>query len=219
MNDIEQINRVYRKYVREPKDPEVGGEDIDLEVLLVNSLRINAEKVQEIVDSFLIEKEYISIFCLTETKVDCVDFVPVGLTTYDRQRTSKPGQKKSGGLMIGHITDERVKLEKIETESEDILIVEGEIYKERVKIILAYFNCGKLMAGRRYEENRKMQREIERHMVIEDGVNLIILGDMNARLTVLEPSIETDANGQMIEDWVGKMADTHSENQREERVL
>ena len=28
---------------------------------------------------------------------------------------------------------------------------------------------------------------------------------MNARLTVLEPSIETDANGQMIEDWVGNM--------------
>ena len=107
--------------------------------------------------------------------------------------------------MIGHITDEKVRLEKLNTESEDILVVEGEIYNERIKIILLYFNCGKLMAGRRYEENRKMQREIERHMIIEDEVNLIILGDMNARLTILEPSIETDANGQMIEEWVGNM--------------
>ena len=43
-----------------------------------------------------------------------------------------------------------------------------------------------------------MQREVERHMIVEDGVNLIILGDMNARLSILEPSIETDANGRMI---------------------
>ena len=55
--------------------------------------------------------------------------------------------------MIGHITDERVRLEKVNTESEDILIVEGEIHSEKIKIILVYFNCGKLMSGRRYEEN------------------------------------------------------------------
>ena len=58
INDIEQVNKIYRKYVKEPKDPEVGGEDIDLEVLLVNSLRINAGKIQEITDSFLIERGY-----------------------------------------------------------------------------------------------------------------------------------------------------------------
>ena len=55
------------------------------------------------------------------------------------------------------------------------------------------------MAGRRYEENRKMQQEIERHMQVEDGVNLLVLGDMNARMSILEPNIETDANGAMIE--------------------
>ena len=58
--------------------------------------------------------------------------------------------------MLGHIEDERIKLEKLETKSEDILIVEGTIYNEKVKIILAYFNCCKLRAGRRYQENREM---------------------------------------------------------------
>ena len=62
INDLAQVNRIYRKYVKDPKEPEVGGEEIDLEVLLVNSLKINAEKIQEITDSFLVEKEYISIF-------------------------------------------------------------------------------------------------------------------------------------------------------------
>ena len=161
INDIILINKIYKKYIKNPKEPEVGGEDIDLEILLVNSLKINAGKIQEIVDSFLIDKEYISIFCLTETKINCANFTPLGLTIYDKQRTGKPEQEKGGGLMLGHLTDERIRLEKVETESEDILIVEGEIHNEKTKIILAYFNCGKLMAGRRYEQNRKMQQEIE----------------------------------------------------------
>ena len=148
--------------MRDPKEPEVGGEEIDLEVLLVNSLKINAGKIQEITDGFLVEKEYISIFCLTEMKVNCTNFKKLGITLYDKQRSGKPNQEK-GGVMIGHLTDERIKLEKIDTESEDILII-GEIYREKIRIILVYFNCCKLTAGRRYEEKRKIQQEIERCM-------------------------------------------------------
>ena len=39
-------------------------------------------------------------------------------------------------------------------------------------------------------------------MQVEEDMKLMILGDMNARLTILEPSIEMDANGNMIEEWV-----------------
>ena len=56
MNDIMLINRIYKKYIKNPKKTEVGGEDIDLEVLLINSLKINAGKIQELTDSFLIDK-------------------------------------------------------------------------------------------------------------------------------------------------------------------
>ena len=89
------------------------------------------------------------------------------------------------------------------------MIVEGTIYNEKIKIILAYFNCCKLRAGKRYQENRDMQKEIEEHMVVEDDVNLVILGDINARLNILEPEKETDANGQMIEDWVNEKEMVH----------
>ena len=104
--------------------------------------------------------------------------------------------------MIGHLIDERIKLEKKDTESDDILIVEGEVHKEKIRIILVYFNCGKLAVGRRYEENRKIQEEIEKFMQVEEGVNLVILGDINARLRILEPGIENDINGKMIEEWI-----------------
>ena len=196
------INNLYTKYVKAPKDIEEGIGEIDLEIMLVNSLKINAAKIQEIIDGFLINKPYINIFCLTETKVDCVNFIPVGLITFDKQRTSKPETLKGGGLMIGYIENERIKLEKIETKSEYILIVEGTIYNEKIKIILTYFNCCKLRVGRRYLENREMQKEVEEHMLVEDDVNLVVLGDMNARMGILEPERETDANGQMIEEWI-----------------
>ena len=49
-----------------------------------------------------------------------------------------------------------------------------------------------------------MQREIEENMIVEDDVNLVILGDINARLNILEPGKETDENGQMIEEWISE---------------
>ena len=118
-------------------------------------------KLQEITDGFLVEKEYISIFFLTETKESCANFQDLGITLYDKQRSGKQNQDKGGGVMIGHLTDERIKMEKIDTESEDILIVEGEVYKEKIRIILVYFNCGKLAGGRRYEEIEKYRKKLK----------------------------------------------------------
>ena len=100
-------------------------------------------------------------------------------------------------------------MEKIETTSEDILIIEGLIYNEKVKIILAYFNCSKERTGKRYQENRDIQKEIEEHMNVEEDVHLVILGDINGRLSALEPERNTDANEQMIEDWVNELDMIH----------
>ena len=44
-------------------------EETDLEILLINSCKIDAIKVQTVVEEFIRDKEYTSIFCLTETKV------------------------------------------------------------------------------------------------------------------------------------------------------
>ena len=182
---------------------------MNVEILLINSLKISIGKLQEITDGFLIDKEYISIFCLTETKENCANYQELGLTMYDKQRAGRQNQDKGGGVIIGHLTDERIKLEKLNTESDDILVVEGEIHKEKVRIILIYFNCGKLAVGRRYNENRKIQEEVERYMQVEEGVKLIVLGDFNARLRILEPGIETDINGRMVEEWIAEKGLQH----------
>ena len=54
-------------------------------------------------------------------------------------------------------------------------------------------------------------------MEVEPGVSLICLGDINGRLTKLEPHIDTDYNGQMIEDWT-MIYNLHHLNQTEECI-
>ena len=58
--------------------------------------------------------------------------------------------------------------------------------------------------GRDYERNRKIQNQVEKLFEVEPDVSLICLGELNRRLKKLKPDIVTDANGQMIENWVIK---------------
>ena len=48
-------------------------------------------------------------------------------------------------------------------------------------------------------------------MEVEPDVALVCLGDINGRLTRLEPNIATDTNGKMLEDWTSKF-DLHHLN-------
>ena len=101
--------------------------------MFINSLTINVSKVQEVTDTFLINKTYISMFCFTKTKVDSIDFIPRGIKLYTKHRTRK--DKKGGGLVIGYLDDDRIKLEEKEIENRNILILEGMIYNEKMRII------------------------------------------------------------------------------------
>ena len=52
---------------------------------------------------------------------------------------------------------------------------------------------------------------------MDPDVSLIFLGDLNGRLSKLEPNIRTDTNGNMIEEWIIKHNLNHL-NQSEECV-
>ena len=103
--------------------------------MLINSLVINAGKIQEITDTFLMDRTYISIFCFTETKVDCIDFRTKCIKIYTKPRTKR--EKKGGGLAIGHLIDNRIKLEEIQVENNNIIIIiiEGTIYNDKIRIL------------------------------------------------------------------------------------
>ena len=64
--------------------------------------------------------------------------------------------------------------------------------------------CSKNKKGNDFEENRNIQRKIEKYMEVDPDVALVCLGDLNARLKTLEPHIDTDSNGKMVEEWTEK---------------
>ena len=67
-------------------------EKMDVEILLVNTLTVTADKVQMVINNFLQGETYTSIFCFTKAKVDNPDFKPVGIKLFTKQR--KRGDKK-----------------------------------------------------------------------------------------------------------------------------
>ena len=114
-------------------------------------------------------------------------------------------------MIIGYKEDKEIKLEEIDTGDNDILALEGVIRGEKTRIILSYFDSSKNKTNEDYKRNREIQGKVESLMEVEPEVALISLGDMNGRLTRLEPNISTDANGKMLEDWTTKL-DMHHLN-------
>ena len=104
-------------------------------------------------------------------------------------------------VSIGFIKDNRIKLEDIIVNNSDVLALEGTVRNTKIRIILSYFDSTKLKSGVDFNRNRKLQKEIEKLVEVEPDTTLICLGDFNGRLTKLNPSIMTDVNGKMIEDW------------------
>ena len=94
--------------------------------------------------------------------------------------------------MIGLLDDKKTRLEEIKVDHSDILALEGTMRGNKIRIILTYFDSTKNKSGKVFERNRKIQKLIEKLMEVEPDVALICLGDINGRLTKLEPHINTD---------------------------
>ena len=74
--------------------------DTDLEILLINSCKIDAVKVQTIISEFMTGRDYTTIFCMTETKVEGHNFQPEGVKIFSkhRGRRDKKGWGPSPGI-------------------------------------------------------------------------------------------------------------------------
>ena len=107
--------------------------------------------------------------------------------------------------------------EEIIVDNNDILAIEGKIRGCKTRIILIYMDSTKEKQGKDFNRNKKIQKQAEKLFEVEPDVSLICLGDLNGRLKSLEPNIETDANGSMIEYWISKFNLNHL-NQTEECI-
>ena len=80
-------------------------EEMNLQFLLMNTQTITATKVQAVVEEFMQGQTHTSIFSFTKTKVDSINFKPVGLKIFTKHRRFR--EKKGGGLMIGFKDDKK----------------------------------------------------------------------------------------------------------------
>ena len=119
--------------------------------------------------------------------------------------------------MIGYLDDKNTKLEEIKVEHSDVLALEGTMRGCKIRIILSYFDSNKNKTGKDFERNRKIQKIIEKLLEVKPDVALVCLGDINGRLRKLEPHIDTDSNGHMIEEWTIKYNLNH-QNQSEKCI-
>ena len=64
-------------------------------------------------------------------------------------------------------------------------------------------------SGKNFIRNNKIQLQVEKLLEVEPDTSMICLGDFNGRIKTLEPNIETDENGSMLEQWVPKFYLNH----------
>ena len=111
--------------------------------------------------------------------------------------------------MIGFKDDRRINMEEIKINNSDILALKSSVRGQKTRIILSYFDSDKRKSGKDYIRNRKIQEQIEDLLEVDPETTLICLGDLNGRMKTLEPEIETDENGKMIEEWIYKYSLNH----------
>merc|ERR1712082_410293 len=129
------------------------------------------------------------------------DFQPVGIKIFSKHRVSGR-EKKGGGLALGYATSANIKMEEININNNDILALEGRINNIKCRIVLCYFDCTKKNKGKDFDRNRITQKQVEDLMEMDLDTALLVLGDLNGRISKLETSIRTDVNDRMIESWI-----------------
>ena len=168
-----------------------------IKIRLINIQGITDRKNLEIEETFFSNKEEYNIVCLTETQQK-IDKIRVNrkLENFKRMRDEK--DKKGGGLQIMMERRETVKFEQKETRDKNILEIEGRCMNMEMKIILVYMDVNKGKEGQ--EKNEIIRREIEEKIERNEKEGLIILGDFNGHLDILEDRKE-DENGKMVMEW------------------
>ena len=105
------------------------------------------------------------------------------------------GDKKGEGLHIVMNKIPEIKLKKVKDGNRDLLEIEGKYFGIEIRILLVYFDSNDDQRVR--DRNLLLKREVEERIENNVSRGLVVLGDMNGHLEILEDRRE-DINGRMI---------------------
>ena len=70
---------------------------------------------------------------------------------------------------------------------------------------MVYFDVTKNLEGDDYDRNRRLEAEVKKAVEENEKEALMVLGDMNAHMELLEENRKDDANGKMIMEWISEL--------------
>ena len=179
-----------------------GKDDGDRRRVVFRIININGLTMSKYVDieENFFRKEEVNIVCLTETHKRVEDiYISSKINTFNVMRKKK--DKKGGGIQVLLPNMSEIVLEKKENSNRDMLELEGKIHGMRMKMVVVYFDANKDEGGR--SRNRKLRSDIERIMENNKMEGLMIMGDFNGHLKMIDGK-DDDENGKMILEWIEK---------------
>ena len=94
--------------------------------------------------------------------------------------------------------DKDINLRNMKNTNKEILEAEGKIYGIGIKIVVVYFDSDRGEDGK--EANKRIKRDIQRIIENNEQEGLIIAGDFNGHLRMIDGR-KDDENGKMIIGW------------------
>ena len=179
-----------------------GKDDGDRRRVVFRIININGLTMSKYVDieENFFRKEEVNIVCLTETHKRVEDiYISSKINTFNVMRKKK--DKKGGGIQVLLPNMSEIVLEKKENSNRDMLELEGKIHGMRMKMVVVYFDANKDEGGR--SRSRKLRSDIERIMENNKMEGLMIMGDFNGHLKMIDGK-DDDENGKMILEWIEK---------------
>ena len=108
--------------------------------------------------------------------------------------------RKGGGLMVLYRKNNKINLKKIENKNNNIMEMEGRCLGLKLRIVLVYFDVRKGAKG--LNANRKIEKAVEKIIEKDEEEALVILGDFNGHIGIMEENSPLDRNGKMILRWL-----------------
>ena len=176
-----------------------------LEIVLWNCNGLHEDKFTDIELQYFSGKRNNTIVMLTEThhygKILNLKEDIVGYGAFrDKKKVDKKEERQGGGIQILMPRNEKLKFKKTKNKNSELLDIEGKMYGVEVRIVVAYFDVRRDDEGK--NRNKKLRKDIENIIEKNEKDGLIIAGDFNGHLRMLDGK-EDDENGKMLLEWVG----------------
>ena len=168
-----------------------------LQIKLLNIQCLTEAKKYELRRLITEEENTIKIIALVETHIRDDRFAwRNDMKIHEKRRQQK--DKKGGGLLIMYKDSSNMKLEEVNVQNNDILVLKGFIGRHKVKLVLVYYTTRSSSGSR--EINQRITSCIEEIMEsADDEEHIIIMGDFNGHLGWIGDQ-KLDENGKIVKE-------------------